>query len=670
MRQLKCFIISLSLITLSAAGPLPAQDTERPTPYPVIPSAQFQQAIEKGTRTTAGEPGPNYWQQWTDYELRVRLLPEEKRVEGSAHIVYYNRSPDALPVVILHVIQNLHAEGVARNRPALITGGVEIKRVVVAAQELDETGGRFAQMLAFLSPEQIAAFVERMGPGYAVNGTTLPILLAEPLASGQALEIEIDWAFTVPQRGGGGRMGWNADNLFYLAYWYPQMAVYDDVVGWQADQFLGNAEFYFGYGSYDMTVEAPDGWVIMGTGELMNPDEVLQPAVLERYRQAQGSDEVVHVVTDADIEAGLVTQSSADGYSSWRFHSDTVRDVAFGAMRQSQWDAVRTPVGDRDGDGVTDHALINSFWRSSAPLWEKEWEYAAHSIDALSRWTGFPYPWPHMTSVEGGGIEGGGMEYPMMTLMGPYDFPDATEQGLYGLTAHELAHMWFPMIVGTDERRRSWMDEGTTSFNGGFAGAEFWSRPEPVAGNSGYLGTARAGAEGEIMRLSDYHYPGAFGTASYSKPQALLGTLRGLLGKEVFDPAWRSYIRSWAYKHPKPWDFFNFFNSATGTDLDWFWRAWYYETWTLDQAVGSVTSDGATTTIVIEDHGWVPMPARVTIALENGETLKREVPVEYWLSGKTRAELSLANGSPVVKVEIDAEYVFPDVDRENNVWER
>jgi hypothetical protein len=217
MRQVNCFITSVTLITLGAAGPLQAQDTERPIPYPVIPSAQFQQAIESGTRTTAGEPGPNYWQQWTDYDLRVRLLPEEKRVEGSAHIVYHNRSPDALPVVMLHLIQNLHAEGVVRNRPALITGGVEIKRVAVAAQELDETGGRFAQMLAFLSPEQIAAFVERMGSGYAVNGTTMPILLAEPLASGQALEIEIDWAFTVPQRGGGGRMGWNADNLLYLA---------------------------------------------------------------------------------------------------------------------------------------------------------------------------------------------------------------------------------------------------------------------------------------------------------------------------------------------------------------------------------------------------------------------------------------------------------------------
>ncbi|MGD2218131.1 MAG: M1 family aminopeptidase, partial [Gemmatimonadales bacterium] len=531
MRHVTRLFGGVTLTALLAVGSLPAQEAERPIPYPVIPSAQFAQAITNGTRTTTGEPGPDYWQQWTDYALRARLLPEEKRLEGSAHIVYHNNSPDTLPVVFVHLLQNLHAEGVVRNRPALITGGVEIERVAVAAQELEETGSGFAQMLPFLLPEQVAAVIERVGPGYAVNGTTMPILLAEPLASGQALEIEIDWAFTVPQRGAGSRMGWNVDNLVYLAYWYPQMAVYDDVVGWQADQFLGNAEFYFGYGSYDVTIEAPDGWVIMGTGELLNPAEVLQSAVLERYRQAQGSDEVVHVLTAADIEAGLATRGSVDGYLSWRFHSDTVRDVAFGAMRSSQWDAVRTPVGDRDGDGSTDYTLINSFWRSSAPLWANEWKYAAHSIDALSRWTGLPYPWPHMTSVEGGGIEGGGMEYPMMTLMGRYDYPDASEEGLYGLTAHELGHMWFPMIVGTDERRRSWMDEGTTSFNSSFAGAEFWSRSEPVAGNSGYLGTARDGQEGEIMRWSDYHYPGpAYGTASYSKSQTLLYTLRALLG--------------------------------------------------------------------------------------------------------------------------------------------
>ncbi|UCC74054.1 MAG: M1 family metallopeptidase [Gemmatimonadota bacterium] len=655
MRQVIRFIITITLLNLGGAQWLPAQAPARPIPYPVVPPPGFQRAIQNGTRTTTGEPGPNYWQQWTDYTLHARLLPDEKRVEGSARIVYHNNAPGPMAAVALHLPLNLHKEGARRNDQVEVTGGMAIARVAVDGVELPEITER------------------DQGAGYGFEGTTLPIALPKALPSGGSLEIEIDWAFTVPQRGApSGRMGWNADNLFHLAYWYPVMAVCDDVVGWQVDQFLGNAEFYLGYGSYDLTVEAPEGWVIAATGELLNPEEVLRPAVLERYRAAHASDEVVHVVSESDIEAGAVTASSEAGRLSWRFHADTARDVAWSAMRESQWDALRTPVGDRDGDGATDYTLINSFWRSSAPLWAMEWKYAAHSISFLSEWLGLPYPWPHMTAVEGGGITRGGMEYPMMTLMGDYNRPDATEADLYGVTAHELAHMWVPMIVGTDERRYSWMDEGTTSFNDEYASAAFWSRPEPVAGaNEDYLSTARTGLEGEIMRRSDYHYyESAYRTASYSKPGATLSTLRALLGKEVFDPAYRRYINAWAYKHPTPWDFFNFFADAAGMDLDWFWRAWYYETWTLDQAVGGVASDGYTTRIVIEDRGWVPMPARVTITLANGQVLEREVPVEHWLSGKRRAELIVAGGSPVVKVEIDPQMGFPDIDRDNNSWRR
>lgn len=628
----------------------------RPIPYPVIPSLQFRHAVEQGTRTNTGVPGANYWQQWTDYRLQARLIPDEHRLEGSAHIVYFNRSPDSLPFVALHLFQNLHAEGVVRNEPAEVTGGVSLQHVAAGGHALAD-----AQSLrGIVRGEQ--------GNLYAVNGTTMYIRPQAPLAAGDSLAMDIEWSFAIPQAGAGARMGWSEDNLFHLAYWYPQMAVYDDVVGWQVDQFLSNAEFYMGYGHYDVTVTAPAEWVIMATGSFLNPEEVLTAPVLERYRRAMQSDSVVHVLTAADYDAGSATRSSASGSLTWRFESDTVRDVAFSAFKASNWDAARTPVGDRDGDGSTDYALINSFWRDSAPRWAQQWRYAQHSIAFLSRWTGFPYPWPHMTSVEGGGIIGGGMEFPMMTLIGPYN--RSSDEGLYGVTAHELAHMWVPMIVGTDETRRSWMDEGTTSFNTSPAEDDFYADSDHRRDNAeDYLFVARMGAEGEIMRWSDYHYPGAaYGTASYSKPATMLATLRGLLGEGVFDAAYHAYIRTWAYKHPKPWDFFNHFNAAAGRDLDWFWRSWYYETWTLDQAVGEVRSDDDGTTIVIEDRGWVPMPARVTITRQNGEQLMLEVPVETWLSGATTAELKVPSGSPVVRVEIDAAQAFPDVDAENNVW--
>jgi hypothetical protein len=626
--------------------------SERPIPYPVVPPADFQAAVEIGTRTLTGEPGPNYWQQWTDYTLHAKLVPDEKRLDGRAHIVYHNRSPYPLPGLALQLFQNLHAPGAVRNRPAEVTGGVQLQRVVVTGEQVNE----------LTNPDQQA--------GYGVDGTILAIRLPQPLPPGASVEMEIDWTFTIPQEGASGRMGWSRDNMFHLAYWYPQMAVLDDVVGWQADQFLGNAEFYMGFGSYDLTIEAPVGWLVMATGEFTNAEEVLPAQVVERYHRAHISDDVVNVITQAELQAGTATNSSETGYLSWRFHSDTVRDVAFSVTQESLWDAARTPVGDRNGDGNADYSLVNAIYRQDATNWDKAWHFAQHSIAFLSTWTGFPYPWPHMTAVEGNDLESGGMEYPMMTLIGGYDQRPAS--GLYGVTAHELAHMWVPMIVGTDERRYSWMDEGTTSFNGGHSSADFYPGNDPVEGNrQGYLDMARRDLEGEIMRLSDYHYPGpAYGTASYSKPATMLNTLRGLLGEEIFDPAYHEYVRTWAFKHPKPWDFFNWFNTAAGEPIDWFWRAFYYETWTLDQAVGEVRPGSNGTTIVIEDHGWAPMPARVRVTLQGGEILDLEVPVSTWLTGTASAELEVPAGSPVVRVEIDADRVFPDVDRSNNVWDR
>ncbi len=646
---------TLPALALFGAAPLGAQSmSRRPIPYPVVVPSEYQRAVARGTRTPSGVPGPAYWQQWTDYTLRARIIPEEKRLVGSGRIIYHNNSPDRTGYVVLQLLQNLHAEGAPRNRPAEVTGGLTLRRVVVDGQLTGELLGLGARL------------------GYGVQGTAMFVRPGRLLTPGDSVVLEIDWTFKIPQRGAGGRMGWSEDNLFHIAYWYPQMAVYDDVERWQADQFLGNAEFYFGFGRYDVTVEVPEGWVVMATGEPQNLEEVLAPAILQRYRRATQSDTVVHVLTEADFGPGVATVRSPaeDGYLTWRFVSDTVRDVAFAAMRASQWDATRTPVGDRDGDGQTDYATINSFWRSSAPRWSQQWRYAQHSIAFLSKWTGFPYPWPHMTSIEGGGIEGGGMEYPMMTLIGPYDWPQATDTSLYGVTAHELAHMWFPMIVGTDERRYSWMDEGTTSFNGGHTSADFYPGADSMGSRGGYIQIARMNREGEIMRLSDYHYPGpAYGTASYAKPATLLNTLRALLGPETFDPIYRKYIRTWAYKHPKPWDFFNFFATESGRKLDWFWRTWYYETWSLDQAVGAVETGEDGTTITIVDRGWAPMPARVTITRENGEKLQREVPVETWLSGATQADITVPPGSPVVRVEIDPDQGFPDIDRRNNVWE-
>jgi Peptidase family M1 domain len=621
---------------------------QRPVPYPVTPPPEFRRAIERGTRTATGEPGPAYWQQWTDYTLFASLDPEARRVTGRATIRVHNRSPNPLPVVALQLAQNLHAPGAVRLEPQEVTGGVEIMRLAVAGLTLQP--GAVDQ-----------------GPGYEVFGTTMGVRPRDPLPPGQALVLEIEWAFRVPQSG-AGRMGWSGDDLFHIAYWYPQLAVLDDVDGWHTDAYTGNAEFYAGFGSYDLTVEVPAGWIVSATGRLENAREVLPEPIRERLARAERSDTVVHVVTADDLAAGRATMPGTGGRLRWRFVADTVRDAAFSATRASRWDAVRTPVGDRNEDGQPDYTRVDALWRASAPRWQHAWRYGRHAIDFLSRWTGLPYPWPHVTIMEGGGIIGGGMEFPMMTLIGDYN--EATDEDLYNVVAHELGHMWVPMMVSNDERRRAWMDEGTTTFNENQARTEF--RPgqrHDLDDQLNYLGVARAGMEGELMRWSDYHYPGpAYSIASYSKPATLLGSLRALLGPATFERAYREYLRRWRYHHPTPWDFFNTFGTVSGRNLDWFWRAWYYETWTLDQAVASVTPGRDGTVIVVEDRGWAPMPARLTITRADGTTEEREVPVETWLTGAVRAEVVVGGRSPVTAVEIDAARVFPDADRSNNRW--
>ncbi len=637
-----------------APSPAPPQPVtaDRPVPYPVVIPPEFERAITAGTRSRDGSPGSRYWQQEADYAISARVEPDAKTLTGSETIRYHNNSPDTLPVLVLNVTQNFHAEGALRLEAAEVTGGAEIERVTIDGAELGPTTGDT--------------------PGFAVEGTLMYILLPRAVVPGGVVEVGVDWSFAIPQAGAGGRMGYSGDELLYLGYWFPQMAVYDDVIGWHVEPFRGNAEFYSDFGDYDVTVDAPAGWLVMSTGTLRNPEEVLRPDVLERLRRAESSDAVVHVVTHDD--AASATAAGRGGRLTWRFTADRVRDAAFTLMREYAWDAARTPVGDRDGDGVTDYARVDAFWRAYARYWDDAARYAQHSIDFLSRFTGLPYPWPHMSVVEGGGIIGGGMEFPMMTLIGDYN--ERGDSALYYVVAHELAHMWQPMMLSSDERRYAWFDEGMTTFNENNARMEFYPGENHFLGDQqNYLQVARSAQEGPIMRWSDFHRPGpAYGIASYAKPGSVLHALRGVLGEETFGRAFRAFFDRWAFKHPYPWDMFNTFEDVSGRDLEWFWRAWYYEStadgrWFLDQAVAGV--EGLTsgeTRITIRDEGWVPMPVLLRVTREDGEVATRTVPVDRWLEGAAITTITLPAGAPVTRVEIDPDGYFPDLDRRNNVW--
>ena len=623
---------------------------ERPVANPVVPPLAYRRAMERGTRTATGQPGPNYWQQWARYTISARLDVAAKRLTGTTRVVYRNNSPDSLRVLNVQLIQNFHRDDVPRHRAVDVTGGYTFTRVAAAGQTLGapQPGVR--------------------GASYQVNGTILRILPQTAVAPRDSIVLDFDWSFRVPQDGASGRMGWNSDDFYYLAYFYPQMAVYDDVPGWHGDPFLGQAEFYAGFGDYDVTLDVPEGWLVQGTGRLLNESDVLPDPVIQRLRQAEASDTVVHVITEQDFGPGRATRQSPDGRLRWHFAADSVRDVAYSVTRASLWDAVRTSVGDRNGDGRPEYSRAEAIFRPAYNRWRQAARYARHAITFHGRNTGLPYPYPHATAVEGEGIIGGGMEYPMMTMIGGFDQDGDT--ALYAVVNHELAHNWVPMIVNTDERRYGWMDEGTTSFNDDQASADFYpgysSEPFEFAA---YVFQARTGAEGALMRYSDFLDEfDQYWVHAYQKPASLLISLRGLLGRDAFRRAYQGYIRTWAFRQPKPWDFFNYFNTSSGQDLSWFWRAFYYETWSLDQSVASVTAGPRGTEIVVRDLGDAPMPARLTITLAGGDTLQREVPVATWLTGARTATVTVPRGREVVRVEIDARGEFPDVSRKNNVW--
>jgi hypothetical protein len=646
--------LAILCLTPPSARSQDVPDTvRRPVPAPVVSPPYYRNALQRGTRSADGSPGPNYWTQWADYDLSAKLDPASALLEGKETIRYHNRSPYGLRILVVNLYQNLYSQGVIRNEPEEITGGVTLKSVVVGGDTLE-------------------AGDARSGPSYRVDGTIMTIRPPEDVEAGDSVTLGFEWSFTLPQNG-SGRMGYSNHEVYLVGYWFPKMAVFDDLRGWDAEPYMGNAEFYEDYGDYTASLTVPAGWTLWATGELQNPAEVYSPTTLDRLRQAAVADTDVVVASTAEVKSGKATAAAPSGWLTYRFKADSVRDFTWTTSDVQRWDATSAVVPDRNGDGKDDRVLINSFWREDrAPLWEDQWKYGKEAIEFHSKYTGLAYPWPHMTSVEGADIIGGGMEFPMMTLIGPYQ--GRTPQDLFNVTAHELAHMWIPMIVGTNETRHAWMDEGSTTFLEDQSRMEYWPGVDHHRVEAqDYLRTAAADQEQSMMRNGDWYAPGpGYEVASYSKPATLMVALREMMGRDSWEKAYRSFIAEWKYKHPTPWDFFETFQKAVAGNLDWFWTSFYYETWTLDQEVLSVTPEnGGGAVVKIVARGFAPYPTKVRITTSGEGVIDRDIPVEYWLDGHADAEIDLPPSvGAVTRVELDPDGYAPDVDRSNNFWPR
>ena len=618
----------------------------------VEPPEEYARALAAGTRSPNGAPGPRYWQQRVRYQITAELEPQERRITASERIVYHNNSGRELPQVIFNLYQNLFTENFTGRNSPMNTGGFTLTSFSFNGQTLGP-----------LSQQQYEANQRenRFSPGYITTGTLSRVLLPRPIAPGDSAVFEIAWNHRVPPSD-APRTGWEdalGGRVFQVAQWYPQIAVFDDVAGYDGTPYTGQGEFYLEYGDFDVSLILPAGWTVGATGELQNP-EILRPEVRQRLQAALTADSTVHVLGGSEVGGTGATGPGENGRVTWRFSARDVRDFAWATSNRYRWDArVAQVPAERGG---TRPVLVHSLWRAGAPNWDEGALFGDHSTEFFSR-TLVPYAYPQITVSEGPIY---GMEYPMIIFIGR---PTGRLE-LYEVIAHEVGHEWHPMMVGQDEAAYAWMDEGFTTFNEGRAVDDFFPDADPWdEPRSAYLGIAGDKGEAPLMRNIELVFGPANVVSAYYKPGILLRSLQRALGDSVFFQGMRTFEREWMFKHPYPWDFFNTMERVAGRDLDWFWYPFFYRTVLLDQGISTVTPTAGGVQVTVRDFGQAPAPAELVVTTSDGRRVMETIPIERWLSPSTRAvTVTIPVTGTVTRVELDPEEYFPDANRRNNVW--
>jgi hypothetical protein len=581
---------------------LAAAATVQAAAEPATPLSSMRQLDEllptpNDQRTASGAPGKSYWQQRADYVIDARLDERRNAVEGRETVTYHNASPDILDYLWVQLDQNRYAHGSS-------------SRLAERAPDLGSMGyGELENLLndeSYQGEMTVSAVTDAGGAPlpHMINETVMRIDLPEPLAPGKSVSFSIAWSFVIPSdENGNGRTGYQVldargNAVYSIAQWFPRMAAYTDVTGWQVKQFLGQGEFTLEFGDYLVRLEVPADHVVAATGTLQNAQDALTPQQRERWKKAETATAPVLIVTPE--EAKRAESGKASGRKTWVYQAQNVRDFAFASSRKFVWDAMAVPGQTwkpADGEAGERPVMAMSFYPSDAgPLWPRYSTHAlAHALDVYSRHT-FPYPYPYAISVAAGFREGG-MEYPMIAFNATPRYPDgryteADKFGFISLVVHEAGHNYFPMIVNSDERQWTWMDEGLNVFLEYLANVS-WQKGFPLLGDTVSFDSIREAMKRDgvwpIMTASDDYPPQHFVHASYPRTAAALVALReSVLGRERFDFAFRTYARRWMFKRPHPADFFRTMEDASGVDLDWFWRGWFYGSGHVDLAVNAV----------------------------------------------------------------------------------
>ncbi|MBA2291912.1 MAG: M1 family metallopeptidase [Gemmatimonadales bacterium] len=618
----------------------------------------IMRAHAAGTRDSSGRPGANYWQIRTDYTIAATIDPATQRISGSEKIVLHNRSGDSLRTVVLRLDPNIFRGTSPRgfSVPAENTDGMVITKLSVNGQAVDLAAAPARGGTAPTAPR--------------INGltsTVATILLPTAIAAHAQATLEIEWNHKLP--GGPGGQGhrmtqrWG-DSLFQPTQWYPRVAKYDDLRGWDTEVYLGPSEFYNNFGTFDVAITMPAGWIVSGTGVLQNPEQVLTATARERLSHVLESDAELTIVGPDEVGPGRST--AAGSRLTWRFHADTVNDFAWATAPNFVWKATRATI---PGVGAVPIHMV--FLPGRAAPFARAGQITRHALEFYSKlW--FPYAFPQLTLQDG---PSAGMEYPMVINSNA------------GAADHETGHQWWPMVVGNNETQYGWMDEGFNQYMNILSNADAASRVATFNGLGQSYGNIN-GDEGEPPMMWSANYGGPmYGFQTYAKTPLMLSMLGGIVGDSAVQRAMGEWGTAWRFKHPSPWDFMFFMNRALGRDLGWFWNAWLFNTDAAHQSIEEVTTGAnGLTKVVVRQAGQMPAPVVLLVQFASeGPPIKQmagaemvssisarvTMPVDVWFSGSRTAVATLDFGPrKIQRIILDPACRFPDRDHIDNVWPR